>query len=103
MRHGGPWFLAWLCALALVSACTQAGPTGPTPVPIPPSIRELPGRGVAIEGRGSSESDEVTPQYTGGLAVGIDVVPLPHDGHSSFIVQAIKGVQAENLTSAIGA
>jgi hypothetical protein len=92
-----------LAALAL-GACSTNGPqSGPTPVPVPPSIRELPGRGVAIEGKGSAESDEVTPQYNGGLTIGIDVVTLTHDGRSSFIVTAVQGDQSENLTSAIGA
>src|SRR5439155_22127989 len=92
-----------LTAMAL-SACSKTGPTsGPTPVPIPPSIRELPGRGVAIEGKGSAESDEVAPQYTSSLSIGIDVVTLTHDGQSSFIVTAVQGDQSVNLTSAIGA
>jgi hypothetical protein len=95
-------FLLALAALA-VAACSKTGPnSGPTPVPIPPSIRELPGRGVAIEGKGSAESDEVTPQYNSGLPIGIDVVTLTHDGQSSFIVTAVQGDQSENLTSAIG-
>jgi hypothetical protein len=89
--------------LLVLLGCSKPGPTGPTPVPIPPSIRELPGRGVAIEGKGSAESDEVTPQYNGGLPLGIDVVTLTHDGQSSFIVTAIQGNQRENLTTAIGA
>jgi hypothetical protein len=94
----------WLCLVVLVLAgCAAPGATtGPTPVPIPPSIRELPGRGVAIEGKGSAESDEVTPQYTGGLPIGIDVVTLTHDGQSSFIVTAVQGDQSENVTTAIG-
>src|SRR6266542_1709883 len=89
--------------LLAAAACTRPAPTGPTPVPIPPTIRELPGRGVAIEGNGPGESDEVTPQYNGGLALGIDVVTLTHDGQSSFIVTAVQGNQSENLTTAIGA
>jgi hypothetical protein len=92
-----------LALALLLGACARPGPTGPTPVPIPPSIRELPGRGVTIEGKGSGESDEVTPQYNGGLPLGIDVVTLTHDGQSTFIVTAVQGNQSENLTRAIGA
>jgi hypothetical protein len=71
-------------------------------VPIPPSIRELPGRGVMIEGSGSAASEEVIPQYNAGLPLGIDVVTLTHDGQSTFIVAAVQGQQSETLTSAIG-
>jgi hypothetical protein len=99
------WVILLLAITALwLTACSKAGPTsGPTPVPIPPSIRELPGRGVAIEGQGTAESDQITPQYNAGLPIGIDVVTLTHDGQSSFIVTALQGDQSENLTSAIGA
>jgi hypothetical protein len=57
---------------------------------------------VVITGHGSADSDEVVPQYGGGLQVGIDLVTLTHDGQSSFIVTAIQGQQAENVTTAIG-
>jgi hypothetical protein len=80
-----------------------AGPTGPTPVPEPPSVRTLPGRGVVIEGHGSMASDDVAPQYAAGMPVGIDVVTITHDGRSSFIVTAIQNDRPEQLLSAIGA
>jgi hypothetical protein len=99
-----PWF-ALLGALLLLAtgACARPAPAGPTPVPIPPEIRELPGRGVAIEGKGSAESNEVTPQYNGGLQLGIDVVTLSHDGQSTFIVTAVQGERTESIVRAIGA
>jgi hypothetical protein len=84
-------------------ACTTPGPTGPTPVPIPPEVRVLPGRGISIEGRGTSETDEITPEYSGGLGLGIEVVTLTHDGKSTFIVTALQGSQSEVVTQAIGA
>ena len=91
-------------ALVALVGCTRPAPTGPTAVPVPPTIRELPGRGVAIEGKGPGTSDEVTPQYaSGGMQLGVDVVTLTHDGQSSFIVTALQGNSSENLTSAIGA
>src|ERR1700687_6391739 len=97
----------WLAAIGLIAlvACSKAGPgpTGPTAVPVPPSVRTLPGRGVAIEGHGSAATEDVTPQYEGGLTLGIDVVTLTHDGQSTFIVTAVQGQQSENLTRAIGA
>jgi len=65
------------------------------PVPEPPAITELPGRGVAVEGHGTTTSDEITPQYGGGMSLGIDVVTLTHDGRSSFIVTAVQGGQAQ--------
>jgi hypothetical protein len=67
-------------------------------------VRVLPGRGIQVDGHGTSQTDDITPQYDGGLNVGIDVVTLSHDGHSSFIVTAIDSVdaQSETLTSAIG-
>jgi hypothetical protein len=90
-----------LCACsALPGGAGQ--PSGPTPVPEPPSIRDLPGRGVAVEGRGTTQSDDITPDYSGGLSIGIDLVTLTHDGHSSFIVTAVQGDQSEVVTSAIG-
>ena len=78
-------------------------PLGPTPVPEPPSIQDLAGRGVSIQGHGTSQTDDITPQFDTGLTEGIDLVTLSHDGHSSFIVYAVEGDQTELLTSAIGA
>jgi hypothetical protein len=59
---------------------------------------------VEVQGHGTSQTDSITPQYDGGLNVGIDVVTLTHDGHSSFIVTAVQDEanQTETLTSAIG-
>jgi hypothetical protein len=97
--------LAALLTLGLCACSPGLGgsqPSGPTPVPEPPSIRDLPGRGVAVEGHGTTTSDEITPQYSGGLTIGIDVVTLTHDGRSSFIVTAIQGDQSEVVTSAVG-
>jgi len=106
MTRRGTGHLAGILVLAL-SACSP-GPGsnqafGPTPVPEPPSIRALPGRGVVVEGRGTTTSDELTPQYGGGVNLGIDVVTLTHDGRSSFIVTAVQGAQSEVVASAIGA
>src|ERR1700694_1556833 len=97
-----------LAALALlgVTACSPAGGgagAGPAPVPEPPSIQNLPGRGVAIQGHGTSQTADITPQFDGGLTEGIDLVTLTHDGRSSFVVSAVEGDQTELLTSAIGA
>jgi hypothetical protein len=92
--------LGLCCACAVASGGSQ--PSGPTPVPEPPAIRELPGRGVVVEGHGTTTSDEITPQYGGGMSVGIDVVTLTHDGRSSFIVTAVQGGQSEVVASAIG-
>jgi hypothetical protein len=94
--------LATVLLAALVGCSPPGPPPGPTPVPVPPSIRTVAGRGVAIEGRGSVDTEEVSPQYEGGLTVGIDVVTLTHDGQSSFIVTAVQGQERENLTRAIG-
>ena len=90
--------------MVAVSACSRADvPSGPTPVPDPPQVREIPGKGVQVDGRGTTQTDDISPQYGGGgLAIGVDVVSLTHDGHSSFIVTAIQGAQTENVTSAIG-
>jgi len=105
MSHGLPGLLAALALLGL-TACSPPGGSasaGPTPVPEPPSIQNLPGRGVAIQGHGSSQTEDITPQFDGGLTEGIDLVTLTHDGRSSFIVSAVEGDQTELLTSAIGA
>jgi hypothetical protein len=89
--------------LALMACSASEPPPGPTPVPIPPEIRSLPGRGIAIEGRGTTETDQITPEYNSGLQLGIDVVTLTHDGRSTFIVTALQGNQSEVITQAIGA
>ena len=72
--------------LALCGCSTVTGGSsqalGPTPVPEPPAIFDLSGRGVAVEGHGTTTSDEITPQYGGGMSQGIDVVTLTHDGRS---------------------
>ena len=57
---------------------------------------------MAIQGHGTSQTDDITPQYDSGLTEGIDLVTLTHDGRSSFIVTAVEGDQSELLTSAIG-
>ena len=94
----------WLVALLLVGCAMPQKPAGPTPVPEPPEVQLLPGRGVVISGHGTSQTDPITPQYDGGLNVGIDVVSLSHDGHSTFVVSAInENQQAEPLASAVGA
>ena len=65
-------------------------------------MRILPGRAVVVEGHGSTQTEDIVPQYSGGLSIGIDMVTLSHDGRSSFIVNAIQGAQTEEITSAIG-
>jgi hypothetical protein len=96
--------LSLLLALLVLTGCARGGASaGPTPVPQPPEISEVPGRGIAIQGHGTAGTDDVTPQYGGGLNVGIDVVSLTHDGQSTFIVSSIQNNQSEQLTSAIGA
>jgi hypothetical protein len=67
-------------------------------------VRDLAGRGVEVDGHGTAQTDDIVPQYDGGLNVGIDVVTLSHDGRSSFIVTAVQDEanQTETLTSAIG-
>jgi len=94
-----------VCLVASLVACARpAQPSGPTPVPEPPQVRLLPGRGIEVDGHGTTQTDDIAPQYDGGLNVGIDVVTLSHDGKSSFIVTAVQNVdaQSETLTSAIG-
>jgi hypothetical protein len=90
-------------AIILLAGCARSGPApGPTPVPEPPEVQVLPGRGIRVTGHGTTQTDALTPQYDGGLSVGIDVVSLTHDGHSTFIVSAVQNDQSETLTSAIG-
>jgi hypothetical protein len=89
--------------LLLLAACSPPQKAGPTPVPEPPEVQVLPGRGVQVTGHGNGDTDPITPDYTQGLNVGIEVVSLTHDGHSSFIVSATQqDAQPETLTSAIG-
>jgi hypothetical protein len=96
------WRLLTFVLFSSLACALPAPPPGPTPVPQPPEISDLPGRGVAIQGHGTATTDDVTPQYSGGLAIGIDVVTLTHDGQSSFIVNSVQNEQSEQLTSAIG-
>src|SRR5918911_887038 len=106
-RRFGP--LVTLLVLVAVTGCARPGgggesaSVGPTPVPEPPSVQDLPGRGVQVDGRGTTETEDIVPQYAGGLTIGIDVVTLSHAGRSSFIVTAVQGEQSELLASAIGA
>jgi hypothetical protein len=106
-RRGTTSLLVALLTFGMCACSPASGgsgrPSGPTAVPEPPSIRDLPGRGVAVEGHGTTTSDVITPQYSGGMTLGIDVVTLTHDGHSSFIVTAVQGEQTEVVASAIGA
>ena len=97
-----PWVVAVL--VLLLVACQSQPRPGPTPVPEPPRVQLLPGRGVEVDGHGSAQTDPITPQYDAGLTVGIDVVTLSHDGHSTFIVGVIHENQsAETLSTAVGA
>ena len=105
-RGFGP--LVMLVALLVINACArpggggQATAVGPTLVPEPPSVQNLPGRGIQVDGQGTTQTEDLVPQYAGGLTIGIDVVTLTHDGRSSFIVTAVQGDQSELVTSAIG-
>ena len=98
-----PLLALLVLALTACSALPSRTPPTPTPEPVPPEVRVLPGRGVEVDGHGSAMTDEITPDYSGGLSIGIEVVTLTHDGHSSFIVNAMQGNQSENVTSAVGA
>jgi hypothetical protein len=92
-----------ICSCAAACSRPDPGPPPtPTPAPIAPTIREMPGRTIRVEGRGSGTSDPVLPDYTGGVPIGIDVVTLTHNGQSSFIVNAMQGSQSENVATAIG-
>ena len=94
------------CAIVALAACARpaAQPAGPTPVPEPPQVRPLAGRGIQVDGHGTTQTDDITPDYAGGLNIGVDLVTLHHDGQSSFIVTAVdtQDAQSETLTSAIG-
>jgi hypothetical protein len=88
--------------LLAFTACAPAAKLGPTPVPEPPEVRAL-ARGIAVSGHGIARTDPISPQYDSGLNVGIDVVSLSHDGHSTFVVSVIQdNGGTETLTSAIG-
>jgi hypothetical protein len=90
--------------IVALAACSPPSRGGPTPVPEPPEVHVLPGRGVEVDGHGSSQTDPITPQYDAGLNVGVDVVSITHDGQSTFVVSTInESGQAETLTSAVGA
>ncbi len=83
---------ALVCVAATACARPEPGaPPTPTTAPVAPTIRELPGRAIRVEGRGSGDSDPVLPDYAGGVPIGIDVVTLTHNGQSSFIVNAVQG------------
>ena len=105
-RGFGP--LVTLVAVLVVTGCTRPGGAaqsaalGPTPVPEPPSVQNLPGRGIQVTGHGTTQTEDLVPEYAGGLTIGIDVVTLSHDGRSSFIVTAVQGDHSELVTSAIG-
>jgi len=101
--HSRVWRAVFGSVVLAMSGCSQVlpAPPQPTPTPVVPAIRPLPGRGISIEGRGSAQTDEVSPD-AGSLSVGIAVVTLTHTGHSSFIVTALQGGQAEVLTRALG-
>jgi hypothetical protein len=95
-------FVAASALWLLLAGCSTAPPP-PTPTAVPPEMRALPGRGVEFTGVGSAETDEVSPDFTGTLSIGIAVVTLSHSGRSSFIVTAMQDGQSEVLTRAIGA
>jgi hypothetical protein len=110
-RRAGMLVMLGLAVVASLGslACSRSrlGPQGAfqpaTAVPTFATVRNLPGRGVMIEGEGTAQSHEVTPQTDGGITVGIDVITITHDGRSTFIVTAAQGKQTETVTSAIGA
>jgi hypothetical protein len=89
-----------LALLMLLLAGCQLAPraAGPTPVPEPPEVTLLAGRGLEVTGHGTSQTDPIVPPY-----IGIDVVTLTHDGHSTFVVSAVHENQTEEtLTTAVG-
>lgn len=84
------------------SSSSAASAPGPTPAPAPPEVKDLFGRGVEIDGHGTSQTDDIAPDYTGGLNIGIEMVRITHDGRSTFIVSDTQGTQSETLVQAIG-
>ena len=97
--------LIFAASLVAGAACSQLRSSSPVPTLVPerPSIRELPGHGVAIDGHGTTRTDEITPDYSSGPQIGINVVAITYDGQSTFVVSALQGGQSERLASAIGA
>ncbi|HEX8969111.1 MAG TPA: hypothetical protein VF937_14610, partial [Chloroflexota bacterium] len=59
------WAAILLGAALVLAACSPPGgpdrPSGPTPVPEPPDVRELPGRGIQVDGRGTTQTDDISP------------------------------------------
>src|SRR6266550_2943095 len=91
----------------LLTGCSSGGsvlpaPPGSTATPVTPELKQLPGRGIEIDGFGSAQTDEVSPDYAGALSIGIAVVTLSHSGRSTFIVTALQGGQSEVIARAIG-
>ena len=89
----------------LLTGCSGSvlpAPPVPTATPVPPEMKQLPGRGIEFDGFGSAQTDEVSPDYAGTLGIGIAVVTLSHSGKSSFIVTALQGGQSEVVARAIG-
>lgn len=89
-------------ACQLVQHPTATPTLVPTPTAVPPTIDNLPGRGVQITGRGDTITDHITPEYTQGITVGISVVTVTHDGNSDFTLQAIENSQPTVLVAATG-
>ncbi len=89
----------------LLGGCSQVpvlAPPPPTATPVIAPLQPLPGRGFSFSGRGSAHTEEVVPDYTGTLALGINVVTLSHTGRSTFSVTALQEGGAETLTTAVG-
>jgi hypothetical protein len=99
MRVLAPLLLVCLCGCAQFPVL--ATPT-PTPTAVAPIVRPLPGRGYSIEGHGSAQTDELTPDIGGSLPIGIVVITLAHSGRSTFVVTALQEGGSEVLTSDIG-
>ena len=81
----------------------QPAPTAiGTPTPVEATVSYLQGRGVEVVGRGDATTEQITPQYTQGITVGISLVTVTHDGQSDFTVQAIENSQLTVLVAATG-